>query len=93
MVLLAAGSPLVAGGAVSEMKTQTIKVVRAFFVDGKVQPVGAVIDVPAWVAAEAVYCGKAVRTEKPAVVETVPEAPPPEVIGEPIRKRGKKDAG
>jgi hypothetical protein len=93
MALLAAGSPLVAGGAVPVMATRYVRVVRSFFHQGVPQPVGAVIEVPRFIAAEAIHCGKAVAAEKPVpvvvpeVVETV-EAP-----AEPIRKRGKRDAG
>jgi hypothetical protein len=82
-VLSAAGSALVAGSAVSAMQTQWIKVRRAFFFDKKVLPVGAVVELPAWVAAEAVHSQKAVRVEKPAPVVVEEPAAPAEVAPEP----------
>jgi hypothetical protein len=69
------------------MQTQWIEVRRAFFFEKKVLPVGAVVEVPAWVAAEAVHSLKAVRVEKPAPVVVEEPAAPAEVAPKPKGKR------
>ena len=88
-VLSAAGSALVAGSAGSPMRTQWVEVRRSFFFEGKALPVGAVVEVPAWVAAEAVHSNKAVRVEKPAPVVVEEPVAPAEVA--PVLK-GKTNA-
>ena len=95
MALLAAGSPLVAGGAVPVMATRYVRVVRSFFHQGVPQPVGAVIEVPRFIAAEVIHCGKAVAAEKPTLVEVIPEIleKTSEATVATIRKRGNRDAG
>lgn len=87
-VLSAAGSPLVAGSAGAAMQTQWVEVRRAFFFEGKALSVGAVVELPLWVAAEAVHANKAARVQKPAPVEPeVPVEAPAEVAPEPKGKR------
>jgi hypothetical protein len=71
-VLLATGSLLVAGSTATPMQTRFILVHRAFYGhQKKVLKVGAVAEVPAWLAVEAVQCGRASYAEPPA--------PPPPV--------------
>jgi hypothetical protein len=88
-VLSAIGSPLVAGSAPSMQKTRHVRVVRAFFPGkGKALEVGAVVELPAYIAAEAVHSNKAVFVEPPApAVEEPPAAVEPVQALEP---KGKK---
>lgn len=88
-MLSAISSPLVAGSAASPMQVQYVRVLRSFFLNGKAAPVGAIIEVPRHVAAEAITCGKAIAAEP-----TPPPQPKPVVAEEPVRKsRGSKDVG
>jgi len=89
-VLSANSSALVAGSTAPVMQTKFILVRRAFFDhQKKVLPIGAIVEVPAWLAAEAIQCGKASPAEKPA-----PVAPPvvePDVVPEPAPEpKGKR---
>jgi len=87
-VLSAAGSVLVAGSASPSMPTQHVRVIRPFFHAGKAVPAGDIIEVPLYVAAEAISCGKAVAADPPP-----PPVEIPAVESEPARKtRGKKHA-
>jgi hypothetical protein len=62
-MLSAANSGLVAGSVTPTTmdKDIEVKVVRAFLVGGKPQPVGAVVKLPASIANEVLGMGKAVR--------------------------------
>jgi hypothetical protein len=77
MVMLSAASALVAGSVAAEdaMKTQTIKVRRPFWLNGKQHFAGAVLEVPAVTAAELVAMGKAEKSE-PAPPKPIPRAAP-----------------
>lgn len=71
MVLLAAGSGLVAGSAFSNtegtsMQTVQVEVVRAFYYEGKSQKVGARLTLPKTFAAEVVAANKAKVVAEPA---------------------------
>jgi hypothetical protein len=73
MALSAAGSPLVAGGAMRDPtmdKTTSIRVERPFFYQGKRKDIGQVFDVPAALAAELITANKARRADP--VVEPEP---------------------
>lgn len=79
MVLLATGNPLAGGTAPSVMtdKTKHIRVVRAFYWDGKVAPVGAVLELPANRAPEFVATNKAVYCDAPVAALVAEEPPKP----------------
>lgn len=67
-MLLAAGSALVAGSTPDEenpMNHVYIRALRAFYLHGKVVPVGAVVQVSKLFAAEMVSAKKAEITEAP----------------------------
>jgi len=68
MPLLAAGSPLVAGGVFPEgtMEMKTVRVVRAFYYQGKSLAVDTVVDLPKLFAAEMCAANKAVAHVRPA---------------------------
>lgn len=76
-MLSAMGSPLVAGSAAPSMQTRYIRIERAVYVGGVVQPVGAVLEVPRHVAASLISSNKASATDKPAPVEEPVAAPDP----------------
>ena len=67
MVMLSAGSALVAGSVTGEqpMANQSIKVVRPFWFYGKQHFAGSVIEVPAVAAGELLAMGKAVKCDPP----------------------------
>jgi hypothetical protein len=88
-MLSTANTPLVVGGVASPMTTRWVKVVRSFFHQGKPIPVGEVVELPRWVAAEALFCGKAVKAEKPVIAEVSVE---PEVAPAPQPTRGNRNA-
>ncbi|MEY2654033.1 MAG: hypothetical protein RLZZ524_1061 [Pseudomonadota bacterium] len=81
-MLLAQGSPLVAGSTVEPSMTKTrIKVARSFMHQGKPQPVGTVLEVSASLATELVAMGKATKYDPPA--KPAPRAPKVEAPKEP----------
>ena len=87
-MLSAIGSPLVAGGTAPSMATRYIRVVKSFFPGkGGALPVGAIVELSANVAAEAVHSNKAVFVEPPAPVAEPPAQVEPEPAPEP---KGKK---
>lgn len=67
MVMLSANSALVAGSVAGEqdMANQQVKVARPFWFGGKQHFAGAVVEVPAGVAAELVAMGKATKYDPP----------------------------
>jgi len=87
-MLSAAGSPLVAGSGVEiNMKTQRIRVLRPFNLDGKSQPKGAEIEIPLSFAIELRSANKAEFIEPkpdpkpepaPAKAEAEPKAAKPQ---------------
>lgn len=76
-MLLATGSPLVAGSAALTMQTRYIRIDRAVYVGGVVYPVGAVIEVPRHVAASLINSNKASAIDKPAPVAEPVVVPDP----------------
>lgn len=77
MVLLAAGNPLAGSTASPPMadKIRHIRVVRAFYWEGKVVPVGAVLELPANRAPEFIATNKAVYCDPPSAAPTATEEP------------------
>lgn len=93
-MLSAAGSALVAGSVLEEsMKTRTVRVLRAFFIDRNPVKVGAVLDLPETFALELIAAKKAEPAEKPE--EKPAEKPADDGKGQSntAKAKGGKDAG
>jgi hypothetical protein len=57
--------------------TQWIKVLRPFFYQKEALPEGAVVEVPAWLAAETVHANQAALAEQPAPAPVAEPSPEP----------------
>jgi hypothetical protein len=77
VALLAAGSALVAGSHLEkDMQTQSVRVVRAFYYQGKPTKVGTMVELPKVFAKEMIAARKAEEVEAPTrAPEKAPEAP------------------
>ena len=76
MALLAAGSALVAGSHLEkDMQTQSVRVVRAFYYQGKPTKVGTLVELPKVFAKEMIAAKKAEEVEAAKAVDKPAEAP------------------
>jgi hypothetical protein len=76
VALLAAGSALVAGSHLEkDMQTQSVRVVRAFYYQGKPTKVGTMVELPKVFAKEMIAARKAEEVEAAKAVEKPVEAP------------------